>query len=117
MPGAAAGDGATRVGKRLVIGSRTGKRPVYGRTPYAASKMALVGLVRTLAVELGPVGMRINLLSPGGVAGPRIETVIREQARATGSSYEAVYEETRNPASKAARSAGGHRLRRPVPGL
>ncbi len=80
-------------GSVVVIGSTTGKRPVYGRTPYAASKMALVGLVRTAAVELGPVGMRINLLSPGGVAGPRIEPVIRKQARATGSSCEAVYEE------------------------
>jgi NAD(P)-dependent dehydrogenase (short-subunit alcohol dehydrogenase family) len=80
-------------GSVVVIGSTTGKRPLYGRTPYAASKMALVGLVRTLAVELGPAGVRVNLLSPGGVAGPRIETVIREQARATGSSREAVYEE------------------------
>jgi NAD(P)-dependent dehydrogenase (short-subunit alcohol dehydrogenase family) len=80
-------------GSVVVIGSATGKRPLYGRTPYAASKMALVGLVRTLAVELGPAGVRVNLLSPGGVAGPRIETVIREQARATGSSREALYEE------------------------
>jgi NAD(P)-dependent dehydrogenase (short-subunit alcohol dehydrogenase family) len=55
--------------------------------------MALVGLVRTLTVELGPHGVRVNLISPGGVAGPRIEGVIREQARAAGVSYEAFLEE------------------------
>jgi NAD(P)-dependent dehydrogenase (short-subunit alcohol dehydrogenase family) len=80
-------------GSIVVIGSTTGKRPLYGRTPYAASKLGLVGLVRTLAVELGPFGVRVNLISPGAVAGPRIEGVIREQARAMGTSYEAVYEE------------------------
>jgi NAD(P)-dependent dehydrogenase (short-subunit alcohol dehydrogenase family) len=78
-------------GSVIVIGSATGKRPLYGRTPYAASKMALVGLVRTLALELGPYGVRVNLISPGAVAGPRIESVIREQARAAGISYEAAY--------------------------
>jgi NAD(P)-dependent dehydrogenase (short-subunit alcohol dehydrogenase family) len=58
--------------------------------------MALVGLVRTLAVELGPLGVRVNLISPAGVAGPRVESVIREQARAAGTSYEAIYAETMN---------------------
>jgi NAD(P)-dependent dehydrogenase (short-subunit alcohol dehydrogenase family) len=80
-------------GSVVVIGSTTGKRPLYGRTPYAASKLALVGLVRTLATELGPLGVRVNLISPGGVEGPRIDAVIHEQARATGTSYEAVYDE------------------------
>jgi NAD(P)-dependent dehydrogenase (short-subunit alcohol dehydrogenase family) len=80
-------------GSIVVIGSTTGKRPLYGRTPYAASKLGLVGLVRTLAVELGPLGVRVNLISPGAVAGPRIEGVIRAQARAAGMSYEAVHEE------------------------
>jgi NAD(P)-dependent dehydrogenase (short-subunit alcohol dehydrogenase family) len=75
-------------GSVVVVGSTTGKRPMYGRTPYAASKLALVGLVRSLAVELGPHGVRVNLISPGAVAGPRIEAVIREQARAAGVSYD-----------------------------
>ena len=77
-----------RSGSVVVIGSTTGKRPMYGRTPYAASKLALVGLVRSLAVELGPHGVRVNLISPGAVAGPRIEAVIRDQARAAGVSYD-----------------------------
>jgi len=83
-------------GSVVVIGSTSGKRPLYGRTPYAASKIALVGLVRTLALELGPLGVRVNLISPGAIAGPRIESVIREQARAAGTSYEATYAEAMN---------------------
>jgi NAD(P)-dependent dehydrogenase (short-subunit alcohol dehydrogenase family) len=80
-------------GSVVVVGSSTGKRPLWGRTPYAASKLGLVGLVRTLALELGPHGVRANLISPGGVEGPRVEAVIHEQARAHGTSYEAVYED------------------------
>jgi NAD(P)-dependent dehydrogenase (short-subunit alcohol dehydrogenase family) len=65
-----------------VIGSMTGKRPLHGRTPYTTSKLALVGLVRTLAWEAGPHGVRVNLLSPGAVSGPRIDAVIEAQAAA-----------------------------------
>jgi NAD(P)-dependent dehydrogenase (short-subunit alcohol dehydrogenase family) len=71
---------ARRHGSIIVIGSMTGKRPLHGRTPYGASKLALVGLVRTLSWETGPYGIRVNLISPGGVRGPRIEGVIAKQA-------------------------------------
>ena len=47
----------------------TGKRPLYGRSPYAAAKMAVIGLVRTLALELGPHGVRVNAVCPGPVDG------------------------------------------------
>lgn len=69
-------------GSIVLIGSMTGKRPLYARTPYAASKLALVGLVRTLAWELGPLGIRANLISPGPVEGERLERVIQGQADA-----------------------------------
>jgi NAD(P)-dependent dehydrogenase (short-subunit alcohol dehydrogenase family) len=46
--------------------------------------MALVGLVRTLALETGPHGIRVNMISPGFVAGPRIEWVIQKQAEERG---------------------------------
>ena len=71
---------ARRQGSIIVIGSMTGKRPLHGRTPYSASKLALVGLVRTLSWETGPHRIRVNLISPGGVSGPRIEAVIANQA-------------------------------------
>lgn len=77
-----------RAGCILIIGSMTGKRPLLNRTPYAASKMALVGLARTLAWETGPYGIRVNVISPGGIEGPRIDWVIQKQAESQGISVE-----------------------------
>lgn len=71
-------------GSIVVIGSATGKRPLAMRTPYAASKAALIGLVRTLAAETGPHGVRVNLVSPGPVAGDRFDAVVERQAEASG---------------------------------
>lgn len=73
-----------RRGSIVVIGSMTGKRPLYGRTPYSSSKLALVGLIRTLAWESGPHGVRVNLISPGAVRGPRIDSVIDAQTSSLG---------------------------------
>jgi NAD(P)-dependent dehydrogenase (short-subunit alcohol dehydrogenase family) len=80
-------------GSIVVIGSMTGKRPLWGRTPYAASKLALVGLVRTLAVEAAPSGVRVNLVSPGPVAGERMDWVFLAQAEGRGISVEEAREE------------------------
>jgi NAD(P)-dependent dehydrogenase (short-subunit alcohol dehydrogenase family) len=80
-------------GSIVVIGSMTGKRPLWGRTPYAASKLALVGLVRTLAVEAAPWGVRVNLVSPGPVAGERMDWVFRAQAEGRGIPVEQAREE------------------------
>lgn len=79
-----------RGGSLIAISSMTGKRPLYGRTPYAAAKMGVIGLVRTLATELGPYDIRVNAVCPGLVAGPRIEAVLARQAAARGISEEAV---------------------------
>jgi NAD(P)-dependent dehydrogenase (short-subunit alcohol dehydrogenase family) len=73
-----------RGGSLIAISSMTGKRPLHGRTPYAAAKMGVIGLVRTLATELGPHNIRVNAVCPGPVAGPRIDQVIRKQAAARG---------------------------------
>lgn len=75
-------------GSLIAISSMTGKRPLYGRTPYAAAKMAVIGLVRSLAFELGPHGIRANTVCPGAVAGPRIDDVIRRQAESHGVSLD-----------------------------
>ena len=78
-----------RDGSLIAISSMTGKRPLYGRTPYAAAKMGVIGLVRTLATELGPYDIRVNAVCPGLVAGPRIEAVLARQAAARGITEEA----------------------------
>jgi len=75
---------ARRSGSLIAISSMTGKRPLHGRTPYAAAKMGVIGLVRTLATELGPYNVRVNAVSPGYVAGPRMDMVVRRQAEIRG---------------------------------
>ena len=79
-----------RDGSLIAISSMTGKRPLHGRTPYAAAKMGVIGLVRTLAAELGRYDIRVNAVCPGFVAGPRIEQVLARQAAARGVSQEAI---------------------------
>ena len=80
-------------GSLVIIGSISGKRPLFGRTAYTSTKAALVGLARTLAIEAGPHNIRVNLISPGFVAGPRIDWVIKTQAEARGVDAEVVRRE------------------------
>jgi NAD(P)-dependent dehydrogenase (short-subunit alcohol dehydrogenase family) len=54
------------------------------RGPYVASKWALIGLTKTLAMELGPEGIRVNAICPGSVEGPRIDRVIAADAAERG---------------------------------
>jgi NAD(P)-dependent dehydrogenase (short-subunit alcohol dehydrogenase family) len=70
------------------LASVSGKRPLVRRTPYAASKMAIIGLTATLAFEVGPAGVNVNSLSPGPVAGPRMERNFTLEAQRTGRSYD-----------------------------
>jgi NAD(P)-dependent dehydrogenase (short-subunit alcohol dehydrogenase family) len=71
-------------GDVINVASVSGKRPLIRRTPYAASKMAIIGLSRTLAFEIGPLGVTVNTLSPGPVRGPRMARNFRLEAAATG---------------------------------
>ena len=54
------------------------------RGPYVVSKWGIIGLTKTLAMELGPEGIRANAICPGCVEGPRIERVIEADAGARG---------------------------------
>ncbi|MDH6565034.1 NAD(P)-dependent dehydrogenase (short-subunit alcohol dehydrogenase family) [Streptomyces sp. SAI-208] len=81
------------------VASVSGKRPLLNRTPYTASKMALLGLTRTLAGEVGPLGISVNSLSPGPVRGPRMDRNFRLTAELTGCTVE---EAERDFASRAA---------------
>lgn len=55
-------------GKIVNIGSVHGTRSRQGLTAYASAKTGLVGLTRVLALELAPLGVNVNLVSPGAIA-------------------------------------------------
>ena len=66
---------------------------LYGtpfRAPYVAAKWGLIGLMKTVAMELGPHGIRANAICPGSVNGPRIDRVIEAEAQAKGMTPDAV---------------------------
>lgn len=77
-----------RMGQIVNIASVSGKRPLLHRTPYCASKMAVLGLTTTLASEVGPLGVMVNSLSPGPVEGPRMAGNFQREAAATGVTVE-----------------------------
>lgn len=80
-------------GSVIFIGSTTAARPLSGRAAYAASKSALTGLVRSLAMDAGPFGVRVNLVSPGPTAGERLDAVLDGQAATRGSTAERIRSE------------------------
>ncbi|MBF6569463.1 MAG: SDR family NAD(P)-dependent oxidoreductase [Candidatus Binataceae bacterium] len=66
------------------IASLAGLEAYPLRSPYAASKWAMIGLTQTLAAEWGKDGVRVNGIAPGPVAGDRIEQVIKSRAASLG---------------------------------
>jgi NAD(P)-dependent dehydrogenase (short-subunit alcohol dehydrogenase family) len=58
------------------------------RAPYAASKWAVIGFTKTLAMELGDYRIRVNAICPGPVQGPRIDGVIAARAAAQGVDFD-----------------------------
>ena len=72
------------------VSSLAGRLGFALRTPYAAAKWGVIGLTRSLAVELGPDNIRVNALLPGIVAGERQQRVLSAKAQALGVSFEEV---------------------------
>ena len=75
-------------GDVINLASVSGKRPLARRSPYCASKMAVIGLTVTLAAEVGPLGVNVNSLSPGPVTGERMRRNFALEAERTGTSVE-----------------------------
>ena len=63
------------------------------RTPYAATKWGVIGFTKSLSIELGPFGVRVNAICPGSVAGPRIDAVFANRAAARGIAPEVARDE------------------------
>ena len=68
-------------------------------TPYAAAKWAIIGLLKSLAIELGLSGIRVNAFLPGIVEDPCIEAVDSERARTPGVAYGEMEQKYINKAS------------------
>ncbi|MFC4277924.1 SDR family oxidoreductase [Achromobacter aloeverae] len=77
----------------IAMSSVAGRLGYALRTPYASTKWAIVGLVKSLAIELGPQGVRVNAILPGTVEGERMNGVIGARAAASGISAAAMREE------------------------
>jgi NAD(P)-dependent dehydrogenase (short-subunit alcohol dehydrogenase family) len=82
-------NGRDRGGSIVNLSAVAGRLGYPLRTPYAAAKWAVVGFTKSLAMEAGPDGIRVNAIQPGLVAGERIERVIRDRADALGVSLDA----------------------------
>ncbi len=79
-----------RRGAIVNISSVAGRMGYPLRTPYAASKWGMIGLSHSLAAELGPYGVRVNVVLPGSTEGERIERVIAARSSAEGKSRDEV---------------------------
>jgi NAD(P)-dependent dehydrogenase (short-subunit alcohol dehydrogenase family) len=75
---------AQHKGSVVMVASAVYRHPKFGFGAYNVAKHALVGLARTLALELGPDGIRVNTLAPGKIAGARLEAFFTERAPALG---------------------------------
>ena len=68
-------------GSIVNLSSTAGTHGYPLRTPYAAAKWAIVGLTKSLAMEVGNFGIRVNAICPGSVSGPRMDRVIAAEAK------------------------------------
>ena len=82
-----------RSGTIIEISSMAGMYGYGMRTPYAAAKWAVVGLTKSLAIELGPFGVTCNAICPGSVRGDRIDRVIAAEAEQRGVDPQVVADE------------------------
>ncbi|NIR32253.1 MAG: SDR family oxidoreductase [Gammaproteobacteria bacterium] len=82
-----------RSGKIVNIGGTSGLRGYKYRTAYSASKWAVRGVTRTVALDAGEFGINVNVVCPGIVETPRMHKLCREKAQVRGWTYEEVYQE------------------------
>jgi 3-oxoacyl-[acyl-carrier protein] reductase len=77
-------------GRIIVIGSSSVRRPIDNLTLSNVYRPALNGLVKSLAVELAPDGITVNMVSPGRIDTERVRDLDRATAARDGQSYEEV---------------------------
>jgi NAD(P)-dependent dehydrogenase (short-subunit alcohol dehydrogenase family) len=80
----------SKAGCIINMSSIAGRHGFANRSPYAATKWAVIGFTKTLAIELGQWGIRANAIAPGAVEGDRIVRVFQGRAQISGRSMEEV---------------------------
>ncbi len=75
------------------LSSAAGQYGFALRTPYASAKWGVIGLTKSLSIELGKDKIRVNAILPGLVAGDRQNNVLRNKAQRLGKSFSEVEEE------------------------
>ena len=81
-------NGRERGGSVINMSSVAGRLGMGMRTPYSAAKWAVVGFTKSLALEAGHDGIRVNCIQPGNVEGERINRVIDAKAKISGASFD-----------------------------
>ncbi len=79
-------------GAMIFTSSTAGMFGYPNRAPYASAKWAIIGLMKTVAMEAGPYGVRANAICPGSVEGPRMEGVLAREAAAKGMTRDQVHD-------------------------
>jgi NAD(P)-dependent dehydrogenase (short-subunit alcohol dehydrogenase family) len=80
----------SKMGCIINMASIAGRFGFKNRSPYAATKWGVIGLTKTLAMELGEWGIRANAIAPGAVEGERIVRVFQGRAQISGRTLEEV---------------------------
>ena len=78
-------------GSIIITSSTAGIFGFSHRSPYVTSKWGVIGLMKSLAIELGPYDIRVNAICPGSVEGERLEKVVEAEIETKVMTREEIY--------------------------
>jgi NAD(P)-dependent dehydrogenase (short-subunit alcohol dehydrogenase family) len=78
-------------GRIVMINTMTAEKAYEGSEAYSGSKIALQRMTRSIAMELGPLGIRVNSMHPGFMWGPQVQKVFERRAAEKGTSFDDEY--------------------------
>ncbi len=79
-------------GSIIITSSTAGIFGFSHRSPYVTSKWGVIGLMKSLAIELGPYNVKVNAICPGSVEGERLERVIEAEVKSKGMTRDKIYQ-------------------------
>lgn len=78
-------------GRIVMINTMTAEKVYEGSEAYSGSKIALQRMTRSIAMELGPFGIRVNSMHPGFMWGPQVQKVLADRADKNGTTVDEEY--------------------------